>query len=91
MKYYLYIIQSKVNQSHYIGYSVNPWRRVEYHNEQNKGFTRRNRPWVIVYTEAFDTKSQAMKAERIVKKWKSKRMIQQLIQREINITDYLKD
>ena len=90
MAYSLYILQSEIKQTYYIGSSDEPHRRTKYHNSESKGYTQRYRPWNIVYTHPFDTKQEAQKAERIVKKWKSKKMIRLLIEGKIDIRDYLK-
>ncbi|GBD89055.1 GIY-YIG nuclease superfamily protein [bacterium BMS3Abin03] len=89
MKYYLYILKSSVKDKFYTGSSDNPPRRLGFHNTIEKGFTARYRPWKIAFTEEFESKSEALKAERKVKSWKSKKMIRKLINREINIKDYL--
>jgi putative endonuclease len=40
-------------------------RRMLYHNElAEKGYTKRFRPWVVIYTEEFETKAEAMKREK---------------------------
>ena len=35
--------------------------------------------WLLVHNEKFDDKSQAIKRERQIKKWKSRKMIEELI------------
>lgn len=76
MKYFLYILRSKVKETYYTGVSDDPERRHFFHNnDSKKGYTKRFRPWDLVFTKAFDTKEQALAAERKVKSWKSKRMI----------------
>ncbi len=89
MNYYLYILQSQVKETFYVGSSDEPKRRVKYHNGESKGYTRRFRPWNLVYEYGFDTKQEALKAERKVKSLKSKKMIKLLIEGKINIHDYL--
>ena len=83
MKYYLYILKSKVANKYYIGISQNPETRLQYHNSFEKGFTSRYRPWEIVLTKDFDSKNQAMLAEKKLKSWKSKKTIEKVISGEI--------
>lgn len=90
MEYSLYIVQSQIKETFYIGSSDDPERRLSYHNSESKGYTQRYRPWTIVYTHPFDTKHEAQKAERSVKNWKSKKMIRLLIEGKIDINDYLR-
>lgn len=85
MQYFLYILQSKSCGKYYVGISQNPETRLEYHNTVEKGFTSRYRPWEIVYRKEFEHKSLAISAERKLKSWKSKKMIERLINREIMI------
>ncbi len=89
MNYYLYILQSEITDTYYVGSSEDPDSRLLYHNAESKGYTKRNRPWRITYTSRFETRVEAAKAERKVKSWKSKKMIKLLIDGEINIHDYL--
>ena len=85
MPYFLYILQSHVNQKFYAGSSENPKRRLLYHNSIEKGFTARYRPWNLVFVKEFPSKYLAQKAERKIKSWKSKSMIERLIHGEITL------
>jgi len=52
----------------YIGFSSDYKTRFKWHNElAKKGYTVRFRPWKIIYTESFETKSEAMKREKQLK------------------------
>jgi hypothetical protein len=55
MPYFVYIIQSELDGTYYLGASQNPVARLEKHNRPHKGFTARKQPWKLVYTETFDT------------------------------------
>lgn len=89
MKYFLYILQSEIKETYYIGASDDPEKRCFFHNRDSKGYTQRYRPWKIIYIHPFDTKEEALAAERKVKGWKSKKMIRYLIDGKIDIEDYL--
>ena len=89
MSYYLYILKSEVKDTYYIGSSDDPVGRLSYHNSEHKGHTQRFRPWILVCQLQFETRREAMQAERKVKSWKSKRMIRRLIDKQIDIKDYL--
>jgi len=77
--YYLYILKSRSSGKYYVGSSENPQRRLEFHNSVEKGFTSRYRPWEIVLTREFPDKHTAQTAERKIKSWKSKIMIEKLL------------
>ncbi len=66
--YYVYLLKCS-DSSFYCGYTDNIEKRVELHNS-GKGakYTRSHRPVELVYSEAFDTKSDAMKRECEIKK-----------------------
>ena len=85
MAHYIYILKSKTADKYYIGSSENPERRLEFHNTIEKGFTARDRPWEIVFTQEFTSKTDTMKVERKIKSWKSRKMIERVINREIVI------
>ncbi|MFH2143440.1 MAG: GIY-YIG nuclease family protein [Bacteroidota bacterium] len=66
--YKVYVLYSKDFNKIYIGYSSDVDNRLSSHNDPgNKGWTRSFRPWVIVYTEEFDTRASAMKREKELK------------------------
>jgi putative endonuclease len=85
MQYFLYILQSKSCGKYYVGISQNPETRLEYHNTVEKGFTSRYRPWEIVFIKEFENRELAMEAERKVKSWKSRKMIEKVITQEIKL------
>ncbi|WP_133642614.1 GIY-YIG nuclease family protein [Zeaxanthinibacter enoshimensis] len=48
MEYFIYIIQSEITESYYIGYSSAPYRRLKEHNEATfNTFTSKYRPWIL--------------------------------------------
>ena len=80
MKYYVYILYSQSKDKYYTGYSANPEERVVEHNLGATPSTRPGRPWILVYTEEFDNKSEAIIREREIKKMKSRKYIKTLIE-----------
>jgi len=79
MKYYVYILYSQLRDRYYIGYSSNPEERVVEHNMGATISTRTGRPWRLVYTEEFENKSAAIKREITLKRMKSRKYIENLI------------
>lgn len=79
MPYFTYIIKSKITDRYYIGETDNLQRRITLHNEGNSISTKAYIPWEIVYFEKFDTRTEAMKREKQLKKMKSKKYIEWLI------------
>ncbi|MFC4871009.1 GIY-YIG nuclease family protein [Negadavirga shengliensis] len=79
MEYFVYILESEVDGTYYVGVSEDPDKRLKKHNLPHKGFTGRKRPWKIVYVEKFPGKTQALNREKFIKAQKSRVFIQSLI------------
>ena len=79
MAYYLYILRSQKTDRYYIGSSENPDVRLQQHNWKRTPSTKSGVPWVIVYTEEFSTRSEAVTREYEIKKKKSRKYIDYLI------------
>jgi len=80
--YYTYILKSKVKDTYYIGSCSNLNLRLERHNSGNSRSTKAFSPWEIVYFEEFENKKDAMKREYYIKRQKSKKYIENLINSE---------
>jgi putative endonuclease len=68
MSYYVYLIKCKDN-SYYCGYTTNLKRRVQEHNQSDKGakYTSGRRPVKLKYSEEFQSLSKALKREYEIK------------------------
>ena len=85
--FYIYILYSKKNEKFYIGYSQNVFKRLREHNnpKTKSKFTAKYLPWNLVCDFAVsDSRSDAVKVERFIKKQKSKQFIQKLIKQKEN-------
>jgi putative endonuclease len=75
-----YILFSESLQKFYIGFtSGNVNIRLYKHLASKKGFTAKAKDWMIVYTEQFTTKEEAMAREKKLKNWKSNKRISESI------------
>jgi len=81
MTYHFYILFSDIANKYYIGHTSQLEDRLCKHNSNHKGFTGKTNDWKVVYTETFETKSEAYARERQVKAWKRRSRIMELIQR----------
>jgi putative endonuclease len=70
--YVVYILYSEIFDSFYIGYSANVENRVHQHNLGLTKSTKNKIPWRLAYSEAFDSKMEAIRRERFLKAQKSK-------------------
>ena len=77
--FYVYILQSLKDGSYYVGQTNNVSNRLERHNRRRQSATRSKVPWKLVYTEPFDTRSQAVRRELEIKSWKSRQAIKELL------------
>jgi len=75
----VYILYSKTTQRFYIGSTGNITDRIHRHNNGQSKSTKTGTPWIIVYTETFVTRSEAMIREMELKSWKSHQRIAQLV------------
>ena len=80
---FLYILESSDSKKYYTGVSANPQKRLIYHNSIEKGFTSRYRPWKIIFTKEYANKIDAMRVERKIKSWKSRKMIERFISGDV--------
>ncbi|MEX1192730.1 MAG: GIY-YIG nuclease family protein [Brumimicrobium sp.] len=68
MEHLCYVLYSKKYEKIYIGYTSNLIGRFKSHNELGKkGYTIRYRPWIVVYLEFYESKSEATSREKQLK------------------------
>ncbi|HMO33557.1 MAG TPA: GIY-YIG nuclease family protein [Lacibacter sp.] len=79
-RFFTYIIQSKKDGSFYIGQCSDLDARLSKHNEGFSSYTAAKKPWRLVYFEAFHSRSEAIRREKLIKRQKSKTYLLQLIQ-----------
>jgi putative endonuclease len=75
-----YILYSLKLDGYYIGHTCGPMdERLRKHLSNHCGFTGRAKDWQIVYVEDFPNKSSAYGREIEMKRWKSRKKIENLI------------
>ncbi len=78
--YFTYILYSQHLGKYYIGYTSDLSARLEHHNRGASRYTRKGIPWKIVYFEKYLQKHDAIVRERHIKKKKSRKYIEQLLE-----------
>jgi len=78
--FFAYILWSDKLQKYYIGYTDDIFRRLGEHNAGRSQYTKHGIPWILAYTENFNTRCEAVRCEKEIKKRKSKKYIEHLIQ-----------
>jgi putative endonuclease len=84
MTFFLYILFSQSTDRYYVGHSEDPNRRLSEHNfgEYHKSTTP-GRPWELKAVFSIQgTRGEAMKVEAYIKKQKSRKLIERLIDPE---------
>ena len=76
MKYFVYLIISLSDKRliSYVGYTNNIRNRLKSHNSSKGAKFTRGRKWKIIYKKSYNSKSEAMKKEYLLKKDKKKRL-----------------
>jgi putative endonuclease len=90
MPFYVYIIQSRIDDSFYKGYTEDYFERLIQHNKGLSAYTSRRTPWILVYLEIYDLKREALIREKKLKKY-SHEQIQNLILSSGNKCKFLVD
>ena len=80
MIFTVYILYSNTADKYYVGYTADDIEeRLRKHNSIHSGFTGHHNDWQIMYAEVYSTKTEAMKREKQIKNWKSRKLIESVI------------
>ncbi len=66
-KYFVYILKSNIKEITYVGHSDNIHRRLIEHNSGKSIFTKKFKPWDLIYKEEFLQKKKLLKENNILK------------------------
>jgi putative endonuclease len=77
--YHVYILYSSTADQYYIGSAAHIENRLTKHLSNHSGFTGKAKDWQLVWQEVHLTKSLALKREKQIKNWKSRKMLEKLI------------
>ncbi len=72
MKFFVYILESEIDNSFYIGQTADLEARLKKHNKGYNHSTSAKRPWKLIYSEICNSRSEAMKLEKQLKGWKKR-------------------
>ena len=79
-EYVVYVLYSEKFNIHYTGYTGNLIARFASHNSlSEKGFTRKYRPWTVVYLEFYTSKKEAMAREKFLKSGAGRALLKSLL------------
>jgi len=77
--YYTYIIKSLSTNRHYIGYTANLEKRLFEHNHNKTQSLKNHGPFLIIYLEEYQTKTEARKRELKIKSYKGGNEFKKLV------------
>lgn len=67
MSFYVYILQSEINNTFYKGHTDNIWRRLDEHNSGKETYSSKFKPWKLIWYTIKPTKSEAIILEKKLK------------------------
>ena len=79
MSFVTYIIYSAILDQYYIGHTEDIEDRLIRHTNSGSKSTKKASDWKLVYTEIFQSKSEAARRESEIKNKKSRKYIEWLI------------
>lgn len=78
--YFVYILKSINKNWYYTGHTHDLENRIVEHNTGRSRSTKVNRPYMLVYKEEYNTKSEAFKREQEIKRYKHGEAFKKLIE-----------
>jgi putative endonuclease len=81
--FYVYVIKSQSTGKTYIGQTADLQKRLTLHNDPNNRLTlhtKRNKgPWILIYSEEYQTRSEAVLRERFLKSGQGREYLKSII------------
>ena len=74
----VYLLQSEMDGSYYVGYTSDIDRRLQEHNDGKSRYTSKKVPWKLVYTEVHTSKHDALIRERFLKAQRNRKFYEGL-------------
>jgi len=76
----IYVLKSLRNGKRYVGYTAKTAeKRLIEHNSGINTFIRQNRPFMLVYTEEYSTKTEAIERENFLKSGKGREFLDKIM------------
>lgn len=75
----VYLLQSKVDDSFYIGYTKNIKKRLFEHNSGINFSTKSKRPWKLIFFEGYLNEQDARRREKYLKTNQGARLVKRMI------------
>jgi putative endonuclease len=77
----VYILYSEALDKYYVGQTENLQIRIQFHNNpiESRKFTAKGIPWSLKISLACESKNHALRLEGFIKKMKSRKFIERLV------------
>jgi len=83
---YVYVLRSQKNDEWYTGSTTDLRKRFRQHNDGKSGYTRKNKPYEIIYYEACINEQDARLREKYLKSGMGKRYLKNRLKRFLSLT-----
>ena len=83
--FYVYVLKSLKNGDIYIGSTDDLRKRLKYHNGGLARATKPNRPWMLIYYEAYQDKRDATRREKQLKNHRAKLDLRSQLKYSLNL------
>ena len=84
--FYTYILKSEKNGIMYTGYTNDLRKRLRQHNQGKSYYTKRDKPYLLVYYEACLNEDDARSREKYLKSGMGKRYVKNRLKRFLSLT-----
>jgi putative endonuclease len=84
--HYVYILQSKTTKRLYTGCTEDLRKRFNLHNKGRSSYTKKDKPWTLIYYEACVDQVDAYAREKYLKSGPGKRYIKNRLKRFLSLT-----
>ncbi len=81
MSFYVYILESLKTGRYYVGQTEDLEKRLSRHNSSVNKATKSGVPWNLKWWKAFDTRSESVREEKVLKALKKRRAIENHVER----------
>jgi len=81
--FYVYLLESEIDKSWYIGYSSDLKTRFKSHNKGENLATKNKKPWKLIYYEAYTIRLDAKRREQFLKSGSGRKFLKR------QLTNYL--
>ena len=76
----IYVLKSFKNGKRYVGFTgKSAQERFLEHNSGKNSFTRQNKPFMLIYTEEYPTKIEAMRREKFLKSGQGRKFLDEIL------------